>query len=248
MGKAAEAGFLGAALARESFTGDTRIFQERYGAIGPTMSDNYNIDAVVEGLGERYRILDKLTFKPFPSVGQVHAAVDAVRELLNRESFSRSEISSVTVRVTPTVKDHVGWEYEPTDVMSAQSNLQYGVATLLVDGEVTIDSYTPEAIGRERVLERIEDISVVIDESLEETTFGSAVELTAAGNRFHNEVDEPRGYPSNPLDESEIRDKFTTQAEKRLSQSAIADLEELIFDLEEIGDVKTLIEYCRPTA
>lgn len=241
MGKAAEAGYLGAALARESFTGDTRIFEERYGAIGTTMSDDYDNDAVVDGLGDRYRILDKLTFKPFPSVGQVHAPVDAAKEILEEQGVDPREVTDVTVRATPTVKDHVGWEYEPEGVMSAQSNIQYALATLLIDGEVTINAYTDDAIRRPEVLDRIEDIKIVVDESLAEETFGSVVEISVDDRSWKNAVHTPRGYPENPMTEEEIRAKFQNQAEKALADAEIERLVNVIDGLEDVDDARKLV-------
>lgn len=244
MGKAAEAGYLATALAREEFTGDTQIFQERYGAIGPTMSDDYDVAAVTDGLGDRYRLMDKLSLKPFPSVGQVHASVDAVEEILRDEGIEPSAVTAVTVRTTPTVKDHVGWEYEPTDVMSAQSSIQYAVATLLVDGAVTIDAYTREAIGRAALLDRIEDVTVVADESLEETTFGSVVEVSTTDRTYENAVHTPRGYPSNFLNEAELHRKFRTQAGKAVPESSVEALVDTVSRLDEVADVRTLVDHC----
>lgn len=248
MGKAAEAGYLGAALARESFTGDMRIFEERYGAIGTTMSDDYDTDTVVEELGNRYRIRDKLTLKPFPSVGQVHAPIDAVRELLEIHDINPSEVASVRVRTTPTVKDHVGWEYEPTDIMSAQSNIQYAVATLLVDGEVTVDAYTEDAIRRKDVLARINDVSIVVDESLEDTTFGSAVEVTSQGETYENAVHTPLGYPDNPMSDDEVEAKFRNQATKALPSESVDRIIDLVADLEVLDDLTELIACCQGEA
>lgn len=244
MGKAAESGYLGAALARESFTGDTHIFQERYGAIGPTMSDDYDIKAVTNKLGSRYRIMDKLSLKPFPSVGQIHAPVDALQQLLNEHGLATEDVDTVTVRSTPTVKDHVGWEYEPTDVMSAQASIQYAIAALLVDGKVTIDAYTEDAIRRPEVLKQISDISVVADETLEETTFGSVVQITTANGTFENAVHTPRGYPSNFMTETEIKSKFRNQAEKAVPDTNVEELLDIVLNIEVEKDLERLLENC----
>lgn len=244
MGKAAEAGYVAAGLAREGFTGDTKIFQDRYGAIGRTMSDDYNIEEITAGLGSRYRIMDKLSLKPFPSVGQIHAPVDAIRGILEGEQIEPQEVENVVIYSTPTVKDHVGWEYEPTDVMSAQANIQYAVATLLVDGEVTIDAYTEEAIRRPEVLDRIEDISVVADDSLEATTFGSVVEVTTDDGTYENAVDTPRGYPEKFLSTDEIRAKFRNQAMKAVPEEDVDVLIDIISDIKSIDDIRIMVEHC----
>jgi aconitate decarboxylase len=246
MGKAAEAGYLGAALAREGFTGDARIFQERYGAIGPTMSDDYDVSALTAGLGSDYRLLEKLVFKPFPSVGQVHAPVDAVRAVLEQENLDRAAVESVTVRTTPTVKDHVGWAYEPADVMSAQANIQYAVASLLVDGDVTIGSYTESAIGREAIMDRIGDIDVVVDDSLADETFGAvAVVESGGGDRFEYAVEAPRGYPENPLSEGELEAKFRRQAGHVLDGESVDRVVDLVAAVESLPDVTVLVDALR---
>lgn len=246
MGKAAEAGYLAAALAREDFTGDAHIFGDRYGAIGPTMSDEYDTDAVTATIGDRYRLLDKLSLKPFPSVGQVHAAVDGVAGILGEEGLAPSDVSAVTVQTTETVKDHVGWAYEPTDVMAAQANIQYAVATLLVDGEVTIDAYTDDAIRRPAVLARVDDVAVVVDDAIEATSFGSIVEVTVDDRTYENAVETPRGYPSNPMRQETLRAKFDRQATAAVSDGAADALADSIDSLGDVDDVTDLVELCSP--
>jgi 2-methylcitrate dehydratase PrpD len=149
------------------------------------------------------------------------------------------------VRTTPTVKDHVGWEYEPTDVMSAQANIQYAVATLLVDEEVAVDAYLGDAIRRGDVLDRINDISVVVDESLEKTTFGSTVEVTYRGETYENAVHTPLGYPDNPMSDDEIEAKFRNQASKALPSASVDRIVDLVADLETLDDVSELIACCQ---
>jgi 2-methylcitrate dehydratase PrpD len=244
MGKAAEAGYLAAALAGELFTGDSRIFQDRYGAIGSTMSNDYDIDAVTSKLGERYRIMDKLSLKPFPSIGQIHAPVDALKQLLDNHEIVGDEVDEVTVHATPTVKHHVGWEYEPADVMSAQANIQYAIASLLVDGEITVDTYTDDAIRRPVILDRISDISVAVDEGMEKTTFGSIVEVTAGNVTVENAVHTPRGCPSNFMTEDEIRNKFFNQSERSVGEDNAEEIVEIISNAEQKDDITTLLHHC----
>ncbi|MFB6310093.1 MAG: MmgE/PrpD family protein [Salinirussus sp.] len=246
MGKAAEAGYLGAGLAREGLTGDTQIFGERYGAIGPTMSDDYDTNAVTAALGSEYRLLDKLVFKPFPSVGQVHAPVDAVRAILEGAEFDGSRVNRVRCRVTPTVKSHVGWKYEPTDVMAAQANIGYAVASLLVDGELTIESFTADAIDRPAVLDRVDDIEVIVDESLAGETFGAVAEVEVGDEWYEQSIETPRGYPENPLSDEELEEKFRRQASHAIEPSAVNHVIELVRELPDLEDITVLVEPLTP--
>lgn len=249
MGKAAESGFLAAALARESFTGDTRIFQERWGAIGPTMSDDYDIDAVTANLGRTYELLDKLSFKPYPSVGQTHPAITALSELIETNHLDGAEVSSIRVKTTPNAKEKSGWEFEPIGVMSAQSNIQYALATLLVDGAITLDAYTEDAIRRPEILERIDDITIAVDDALSDESGGfnarynTIVEVdTATGDRYSNQVSLPKGFPDNPMSEDELIAKFTDQASRVLPQDTVEQTIAMVRDLENIDDISELID------
>lgn len=245
MGKATESGYLAVHLSESGLSGDRRIFGSRYGAIGPTMSDDHDAARARRDIGDVYRLLEKLSFKPFPSVGQVHAPVDAVKDLLDREALDPADVESVRVLVPPTVRDHVGWEYEPMDVMSAQSNIQYAIATLLVDGAVTVDAYTADAIDRPAILERIRSIDVIADGTLAEESFGAIVEVHVGDDRYDTVVETPRGYPENPMTDAELEAKFRNQAERVVGSPATDRLVSLIGDLEALDSASTLIDVCK---
>lgn len=245
MGKAAESGFLAAYYADRGFTGDTMIFEDRYGAIGPTVSHNYDVEAITDELGTKYELLDMLVFKPFPSIGQIHHAVTGVRNILATEGVAPEEVSHVTVKTTEHVKDHVGWEYEPKGVMSAQASMQYAIACILVDGDVSIESFTEEAIHRRDLIERAKDVDVVEDENIEDpNSFGSTVEVTTdRGETFVTTVDEPKGYPGNPMSEEELLDKFRSQARTVVSEEKAERAIDFVLEIEEQDDVTELFDY-----
>lgn len=250
MGKAAESGYLGAVLADQSFTGDTKIFKERWGGIGQTMSDDYDIPAVTEGLGETYEFLGKLTFKPFPSVGQTHPPATAIKQIVEENELDTVDIINVRVRVTETAKEKAGWDFEPEGVMSAQGNMQYAVATYLTDGEIRIDAYTEEAIRRPEVLNRIEDVEIIADSELvdDDSSFNSRYKTTveadtADGKTYSATVSQPPGFPENPMSDEEIIDKFTEQAEYVLDNDAIEAIVDFVLNLEDQDDFAELFEY-----
>lgn len=247
MGKAAESGYLGAVLAAQDFTGDTRIFEERWGSIGTTMSEDYDAEAVTRNLGEEYELLKKLSFKPYPSTGQVHPPADAVKQILCEQGLTGEDIKRVVIRVTEAAKEKAGWEFEPLDVMSAQANMQYAIGTLLVDGEVTIESYTQEAIKRPEVLDAIDNlIEIVVDDSLEVgdpsyARYNTVVEITTLEDETYTaEMSIPRGFPQNPMTEEELTEKFRQQAAYVLEPDAIDDCLNFVLTLEEQEDMSEL--------
>lgn len=250
MGNAAESGYLGAILAEQSFTGDTKIFTERWGGVGHTMSEDYDIPAVTDGLGETYEFLDKLTFKPFPSVGQTHPPATAIKRIVEENDLDPADVAHVCVRVTETAKEKAGWEFEPAGVMAAQGNMGYTIATYLVDGEIRIDAYTEEAIRRPAVLERIEGIEIVADPNLAEDDTGFNVRYkttveteTVDGSHYSATVSTPPGFPENPMSDEELIGKFTEQASSVLDEEIIDGVIEFVMDLEERDDFSEIVEY-----
>lgn len=244
MGKAGESGYLGVALAEQGFTGDTLIFEDRHGSIGPTMSDDYNIPAVIDQLGSRYVTGEVLTLKPYPIIGGIHTSVDAVKAIMEENDLTPDDIEDMTIYQNETHKRHIGWEYEPRGVMAAQANIQYAVATFLEDGDVTVDAFTDEAIRRPNVLERVEDIDIEVDDSLEDEKFGTIVELrTTAGDEYTKPLFTPPGMPPNTLSDEKLLSKFENQASKVLSGDNVDNVVDFLLNIEEQEDITELFDY-----
>jgi 2-methylcitrate dehydratase PrpD len=247
MGRAAQSGFLAAHYANETLTGDQRIFGDRYGSVGPTLSGDggYDTEQTTEGLGDEYRIVDSMHLKPFPSIISIHAPVAGVRDLLNEYELDPATVDSVTVWTSRASKEHVGWEYEPTGVMSAQGNIQYGIASLLEDGELTINAYTPEAIRRPTVVDRTNDIEILVDEKAGKSgSWSSKIEVrTSAGDTYSTTVDAPPGSPQNRLSQTELETKFKTQATEAISEEKADGLLEFIENIEDKPDVREIFDF-----
>jgi 2-methylcitrate dehydratase PrpD len=249
MGKAAESGYLGAELAANGLTGDTRLFANRWGSISTTMADDGDPEAVGDGLGDRYELLEKLTLKPYPSVGQTHPAISGVEAVLQESGLDGEDVAEVEIRVTEAAKDKSGWAYEPTGVMAAQSNIQYAVATLLLEGRVSVHDYTEAAISRPTVLERIEDVSVRADQNLVTDASGFNARYTTEitlvtrdGTCYERRVDVPKGFPDNPMTTGEIEAKFRDQAGAVLDDSAVEATIDFVTNIDSEEDVSRLLD------
>lgn len=243
MGKAAEAGALGAALADAGLTGDRGLLADRYGSAPRSLSGAGagTPDDATDDLGERWALLDVLSLKPFPSVGMIHAPVDAALAAIDAAGVPPDDVACVTVHATEATREHVGWEYEPSGVMAAQANVRYAIASLLVDGQLTVAAYDEEAIRRPAVMERVGDVEVVVDQAIDEDSFGARVTVEPrAGPAVTREVETPRGYPDNPMGEDERRAKFRRQAGAVFADDRVEALERYALDIDEQADIREL--------
>ncbi len=256
MGRAAESGYLAAHLAQHSVAGDTEIWERTYGSLYALAGEGFNPAGVIADLGTQYRITDTLCFKPFPSIGTIHPSVTALAELLREHEIEREEVDHIRVFVTENVKEKVGRDYEPIDVMSAQGSLKYALAGYLEDGELSIHDYTEAAINRESVITRTQDIEVVVDESLGEK---GAFELlddspykrsrrvrivvsTRDGQSYERTGKVPKGWPENPLTEEEILEKFRNLAQPVFEPGDVSRIEDTVLSLEEAENMTALLD------
>ncbi len=56
--------------------------------------------------------------------------------------------TTIVVHGSQVTVEHVGWPYVPQGLTSAQLNLPFCVATLLLEGDVFVDQFTEDGGGR----------------------------------------------------------------------------------------------------
>ncbi len=241
-GKAAQSGVYAALLAQKGFKGIKNVIELPYGGYVSTLSDSYDLEKITLEIGSKYVLNEKLAFKKYPSVRMIHAPVEATQRIMQLYKLSPDDIKQVIVKITKIGKDHVGWKYEPEGITSALSNLPYGVAVMILEGNLSAIHYTDEWIHNSGVINMTARISVEVDEALEKQdpfSMGATVEImTRDGNRYTEKIDYPIGTPGKrPMSREEILGKFRQLVGTNENADRILNLVE---NLEKIQDVKEL--------
>src|SRR5262244_1208673 len=134
-GRAAQSGLYGALLAQQGFTGIVDVFEAPYGGFCTTFSrsqDRFNLGELSAGLGERFETM-RISLKFYSCVGSNHTTLDAIRDIRARRPFGLDELTKIVVHGSQVTVDHVGWPYRPDSMTTAQLNLPFCVATLLIE-------------------------------------------------------------------------------------------------------------------
>src|ERR1700738_4928154 len=155
------------------------VFEAPYGGFCTTFSrsqDRFDLDALSAGLGERFETMN-VSLKFYSCVGSNHTTLDAIRDIAKRRPFKHEEVEAIVVHGSQVTVDHVGWPYQPQGLTSAQLNLPFCVATLLLEGDVFVDQFKPEAFYDPTRMELSKKIEVVHDP-----------EITALGSKFRHKV------------------------------------------------------------
>ena len=228
-GRAAQSGLYGALLAQGGFTGIVDVFENEYGGFCTTFSrstDRFDRALLVKGLGEQFETM-RIALKFYSCVGSNHTTLDAIRMMQGRRPFGAEDVARILVRGSRVTMDHVGWPYVPQGMTSAQLNLPYCVATLLLDGDVFVDQFTEDKVAdpdRMRIAAKVavaEDPAITARGSTHRHMVHVEVELLD-GTRMEETVVAPRGSEHSFATADDVIAKFTKLASRRIP-SARAD-------------------------
>ena len=251
-GRAAQSGLYGALLASQGFTGIVDVFEAPYGGFCTTFSrsqDRFNLDELSAGLGERFETL-RVSLKFYSCVGSNHTTLDAIRAIRARRPFGRDDIAEILVHGSQVTVDHVGWPYRSEGLTSAQLNLPFCVATLLLKGDVFVDEFTPDCVDDQERIALSRKVKVVHDPAI--TALGAgARHKVRVGIRFkdgsvESETREaPRGSEQSFASADDIVGKFrklTRGVMVAMQQNALIDA---VLNLDKLPDSRTLVERLR---
>src|SRR5262249_52816054 len=157
--------------------------------------------------------------------------LDAVREIRRRRPFTLDELDRIVVHTSQVTLDHVGWPYQPQGLTAAQLNLPFCVATLLREGDVFVDQFTPDAVNDTARIALSRKAAVGHDPAI--TALGAAfrhkvrVAVHFPDGSVETETREaPRGSERSFASQGEIVGKFfklTRHAMSEAQQSALVD-------------------------
>jgi 2-methylcitrate dehydratase PrpD len=170
------------------------------------------LDDLSSQLGREWETL-RVSLKFYACVGSNHTALDAIRTMQEKTPFGPDDVDEIVVHGSHVTVEHVGWPYEPQGLTSAQLNLPFCVATLLLEGDVFVGQFSDEAVNNERRIALSRKVRVVHDPAI--TARGSnyrhmvRVDVKLKnGARLEETVEAPRGSERSFASEGDIVGKF----------------------------------------
>jgi 2-methylcitrate dehydratase PrpD len=231
-GKAAFNGVLSADLARNGFTGATRILEGDRGFI-KAMSSSKDASRIAQNDAQKWKISENC-YKVHACCGHTHTAVDSALEL--RSKINGHKISSIEVDLHKPGYEIVK-ETAPRSPYHAAFSLAYCVAAAIEDGSVGL-----EAFSKDRG-ELIKKIRVRVADDLTArypATWPSRIAITLEnGDVLRGAKDFPRGHPENPVSTEELERKFVSMVEPRFGSETAHRALDTIHGIEQIADMAT---------
>ncbi len=247
-GRAAQSGLYGALLAQCGFTGILDVLESPYGGFCSTFSrstDRFNLDELTAGFGTVWQTMG-VALKFYSCVGSNHTTLDALRVLQQRRAFGPQDVQEVIVHGSQVTMDHVGWPYQPLGLTSAQLNLPFCVATLLLEGECFVDQFTEDVVTDARRMALAARVSVRHDDAI--TALGAKyrhkvrVEVRLVdGTVMDTTVEAPRGSEHSFASAAEVKAKFDTLARHALPAAQADALWQAVMHAEDLDDAAQIV-------
>jgi aconitate decarboxylase len=248
-GRSAQSGLYGALLAEKGFTGITDVFESPYGGFCTTFSrsqDRFDRSELTAGLGERFETM-RISLKFYSCVGTNHTTLDAIRLMQARHEFGPDDVERIVVHCSQATLEHAGWTYRPEGMTSAQLNLSYCVAVLLLEGDVFVGQFTEAALADPQRLALAAKVEAIEDQAITArgSKFRHAVRVVVQlrdGTVLEETVEAPRGSERHFASADDVTAKFAKLAGHVLSPVELDRLMAAVLDLDKLPDVGTLIQ------
>lgn len=242
-GKAAFNGVLSADLAREGFTGATRILEGERGFF-QAMSASHDPARITDGLGEHWKIPENC-YKLHSCCGHIHTAIDAALEIRRQPAFAVDRISQIDIETYGP-----GWEIvkeqNPRTPYQAKFSLVYCVAAALLEGRIGLDQFSAGRFSEQGVQH------AGIAALMGRTRVTVAGDLTAKypaawparlaltledGTVLRHAADFPRGNPENPVAAGVLEEKFVSLVGSRFGAETARRALEAARSVKTCGDM-----------
>ncbi|UCG67031.1 MAG: MmgE/PrpD family protein [Deltaproteobacteria bacterium] len=245
-GKAAQNGLFSALLAERGFSGSPEIYEGGYGFYNVLFGGDYKAAELTDDLGQTFKI-SETSLKPYPSCRSTHSPIAAALILKKRHNLAAEDIDKITLRLFSRAYKSYNKPSPETNLQALLSE-QFCVATALLRGEVTLQSFSPEALKDEKVRYLIRKIELAEDSALTDrfTKMRSrpiVLEiLMKSGERFIEEVEWAPGSPANPMSEADRLKKFEDLAYTVLAREKMERLMDRLLNLERVENVNAVAE------
>jgi 2-methylcitrate dehydratase PrpD len=233
VGIAARAGLQAAQMAKAGFTaGDPSL---------PALNDLGKVSAL-----EKYGV----RIKAYPCGGLTHAAIYAtlqIRKEVHSAPLPVDSVRAIEVEVPQGTADTIKYRIPETG-LQGKFSMGYLIARAFLDGQVTLDTFTDEAVRSKAVLALVEKVQMKVDPALPPSTSSDGsraarVTLHLQNGPPHVRYEQfPKGSPQLPVTPDELTEKVRACARGVIVNDACERMIRFVSSLETMPSIKPLTE------
>ena len=249
-GWSAQSGIAAAFLARAGTTGPAQVFEGRWGLFATHLQDARaptDFSRLTAELGTRWDSRNS-SFKPFPAAHVLHPYIDAVLRLRATRGVRAADVEwidcPVAAFIVSIVCEPAAEKLAPASDSHGRVSLQYTLAEALVRGSLGKHAYNDANLHDAEILALARRVRFHADPSFPGPgRFKGAVTITLKSGATLTEVEEyNRGSAEHPMTDAELRAKFDENSDGFLPAAARDRVARAVDRLDEIADVRTLVD------
>ena len=243
-GHAAQMGVRAASLPEAGFTADGTVFEGDigYGRV-MTPGGDYDPTELTEDLGGTWAV-DDIGFKPYPSGVITHAAMDALRAVIEREALDPADVETIRVALDEAASEML-IHADPDDALQAKFSIEFCLAAILREGDAGVREFSDEYVADPRTREAMAKVERDFEPTIfggEFAGYGARVTVTTTGGQEYVEEEKHApGSPNNPVSDARLDAKFFECAEPVVGDERTEAVASAVTDLDESGALDRLL-------
>jgi 2-methylcitrate dehydratase PrpD len=255
-GFSCQAAMIAAELTTRGIIGSRDVIEGRYGLFKTYVRATPDWGALLDGLGERYPLLDLHGFKVWPACGYTRAPNAAIQALRREHAIEPEEVRSLTIvggtGGTRLLCEPIEAKRRPKLGIDAKFSIPFTSAIMMLRGNVTLGDYTDEALHDPAVLAMADKVSYrgVADAQMPVGGYSSlarpAVEIVMNdGRSYRMQPTGMPGDPDNPVGWDVLEAKFRDCVGFAATVPSASNVDRAIAmlrDLEHVDDVAEIVE------
>ena len=244
-GHAARMGLECGVLAKMGWTASADVFGPK-GFFDTFLHGDAKPELLVQDFGAPFRMVSPgVGFKKHPSNYFTHRPIDAALALREEHALKPAEIAKVAV-IFPR------FEYvnrpQPETGLDGKFSVQYTTALALLDGEISVDSFTNERRFAPDIVALLPKIELRIDDSIpaDFDHMHVIVEVTTTdGRTLSKKIEKLSGWIGLPLTREQRLKKFYSCSRRVLDDTAANRVLEAVEKLENLPDITDIMNILR---
>lgn len=243
---AARNAIISCCMAQENMAGFADPLEGRLGFYHTFLKDEYTAARATKELGKHWES-SELTYKVWPCCFGNHSPVTALLEMMHEHELSAGDIQRMHISVGAqniALLEPIEQRRCPDTAIVAKFSIPYNLAYAAVYGNLTIDSYSEDAMRDEKVRALAKKVDYTYREDWQRgRETWAELKLTTDKGSFESFVTMPLGTPEKPMSTEDFEKKFdscASKAAKPMSARQLQELKRTIMRLERLDNISEL--------
>ena len=244
-----QTGIEAALLAQKGFMGPPNILDKKEWGFWAGVSDKCDWDMITYKLGEEFYLEKYLSFKPWSCCRWLHQGIGMLLELLEKEKFDPMDIEEIVYKIHSSLISYAPFHVQmPKDAFESMYSIPWTFATMALGYQPGPDWFARERQDDPRVRELVKRIRLEEDPEVTrlhdedpDKSF-ARLSLRAKGKVYERQAEYAKGDPQKPMKQQEIEGKFSSMAERIVSDKQVKRTIDTVNHLEDLGNLKELTQ------